>query len=149
MEEDHAFLINSMPGGASERLEQLKVDEETTFRRVRRLIEVKGTVILLVPCLASTLSNYDTAKLPQTCRMGILHIRIWCVMRHGIYGSLDSSLFARFAASSASGGLLLARGYHTVNDCWQLLCLTLQKPFLFLVCMCFFCVYLPCGYDKQ
>ncbi|CAM9849960.1 unnamed protein product [Pylaiella littoralis] len=41
VEEDHAFLINSMPGGASERLEQLKVDEETTFRRVRRLIELK------------------------------------------------------------------------------------------------------------
>ena len=42
MEVDHAFLINSMPGGTSERVEQLKVDEETTFRRVRRLIEVRG-----------------------------------------------------------------------------------------------------------
>lgn len=40
VEEDHAFLINSMPGGTSERVAQLKVDEDTTFRRVRRLIEV-------------------------------------------------------------------------------------------------------------
>lgn len=40
MEDDHAFLINSMPGGTSERLEQFKVDEKTTFRRLRRLVEV-------------------------------------------------------------------------------------------------------------
>lgn len=40
VEEDHAFLINSMPGGTTERLEQLKIDETTTFRRLRRLIEV-------------------------------------------------------------------------------------------------------------
>ena len=37
---DHAFLINSMPGGVSERLDELKVDENTTFRRLRRMIEV-------------------------------------------------------------------------------------------------------------
>lgn len=42
VEEDHAFLINSMPGGTSERLEQFKVDEGTTFRRLRRLVEVKS-----------------------------------------------------------------------------------------------------------
>ncbi|CAM9090882.1 unnamed protein product, partial [Scytosiphon promiscuus] len=40
VEQDHAFLINSLPGGTSGRLEQLKVDEETTFRRLRRLIEL-------------------------------------------------------------------------------------------------------------
>ncbi|CAM9646625.1 unnamed protein product [Ectocarpus sp. 4 AP-2014] len=40
VEDDHAFLINSMPGGITERLEQLKIDETTTFRRVRRLIEL-------------------------------------------------------------------------------------------------------------
>ncbi|CAM9438741.1 unnamed protein product [Ectocarpus fasciculatus] len=40
VEQDHAFLINSMPGGVTERLEQLKIDETTTFRRVRRLIEL-------------------------------------------------------------------------------------------------------------
>lgn len=40
VKKDHAFLINSMPGGVSERLDELKVDENTTFRRLRRMIEV-------------------------------------------------------------------------------------------------------------
>lgn len=39
--EDHAFLVKSMPGGNSERLDCLKVDEQTTFRRLRRLIEAR------------------------------------------------------------------------------------------------------------
>lgn len=38
--QDHAFLINSMPGGKSERLAAFKVDEKTTFRKLRRTIEV-------------------------------------------------------------------------------------------------------------
>lgn len=40
MREDHAFLVNSMPGGTSERLDRFRVDEHTTFRRLRRLVEV-------------------------------------------------------------------------------------------------------------
>lgn len=38
--EDHAFLIDSMPGGTTERLEGFKVDAKTTFRKLRRRVEV-------------------------------------------------------------------------------------------------------------
>lgn len=43
MLEDHAFLINSAPGGLSSRLDQIEVDEETTFRDLRLRIEVRTT----------------------------------------------------------------------------------------------------------
>lgn len=40
-QEDHAFVIGSVPGGISERLARFKVDEHTTFKKLRRLIEVQ------------------------------------------------------------------------------------------------------------
>lgn len=42
---DHAFLVNSIPGGTSDRLDRFSVDAKTTFRKLRRLVEVwiRGT----------------------------------------------------------------------------------------------------------